>query len=404
MVQIVSVLLFLSGAAISYGFNPNLIASIAGFTVGSQDHHTITQDASVRVLRSFLLNNPNNGGDSTSAILNLDNPTAESLFAAYYQGTTTCTQSQCRLMYRQFTRAMATVIESNADMDTAEVGIAGTHFDNEQILEGHNRLLEKREVVVSHIRGRLYEEARREVGRALHTLQDFYSHSDWVELGNTQPWGVLGMPGTTLTKIASPSVPTCNSCQRGATVDPSLLVFISRFIAFDYEYNCNDNILSDIQNDMVLTTGYTGFSKPEGKCSHGGLGDFSSTLTPEGGINKDSNQNRLANHYTLHEEAANVAMQATVNFLEDIRETVGDEVFRRFLDIEILHTSVAFVVDTTASMSDELPWIQTVIPAIQAQLSSYSTSISGGVIIDYILALLNDPSKLYNSRPREYAV
>ncbi len=177
-----------------------------------------------------------------------------------------------------------------------------------------------------------------------------------------------------------------------------------RFIAFDYEYNCNDNILSDIQNDMVLTTGYTGFSKPEGKCSHGGLGDFSSTLTPEGGINKDSNQNRLANHYTLHEEAANVAMQATVNFLEDIRETVGDEVFRRFLDIEILHTSVAFVVDTTASMSDELPWIQTVIPAIQAQLSSYSNSISGGVIIDYILALLNDPSKLYNSRPREYAV
>ncbi len=393
MIQFVSLLLLLSGAAFSNGFNPNLVASIAGFTIGSQDHHTITQDAAVNVLRSFLLDNPYNGA-STSAILDLDDPTAISLFAAYYHGSSTCSQSQCRLMYQQFARAMATIKENNADMDVAEVGIAETHFDNEQIPQGHNRLLEKKGIVVSHIRGGLYQEARREIGRALHTLQDFYSHSNWVEMGNTQPWSVLGMSGATLTKIASSTVPTCNSCDRGATVNPAVLIFISSLIAFDYEYNCTDNILSDIQNNEVVTTGYTGSSKPEGKCSHGGLGDFSSTLTPEGGINKDNDQNRLANHYTLHEDAANLAMLATVELMADIRVTVGDEVFSEFLDIETLHTSVAFVVDTTASMSDELPWIQTVIPSIQAQLNSYSNGISGGIAIDYILVPFNDPSKL----------
>ena len=63
-----------------------------------------------------------------------------------------------------------------------------------------------------------------------------------------------------------------------------------------------------------------------GKCSHGGSFDKTSYQDPVGGINKDTT---TASHGHLHLRAAQVAITATMELLEDIRLTTGDKDFLR---------------------------------------------------------------------------
>lgn len=64
----------------------------------------------------------------------------------------------------------------------------------------------------------------------------------------------------------------------------------------------------------------------KGKCSHGGAFDRTSRTDPVGGINKDDTG---SSHGFLHKDAVNLAVNATVELLEDIRLSVGDENFLR---------------------------------------------------------------------------
>ena len=51
----------------------------------------------------------------------------------------------------------------------------------------------------------------------------------------------------------------------------------------------------------------------------------------------------------LHAIAAEVAIEATKVFFEDVRNVVGDEIFARFLDLQAVRTLV-LVIDDTGSM------------------------------------------------------
>lgn len=64
--------------------------------------------------------------------------------------------------------------------------------------------------------------------------------------------------------------------------------------------------------------------RSQGKCSHGGLFDQTSKQDPTGGISKDDVG---SSHGFLHHNAADVAVNATVELLEDIRLAVGDKNF-----------------------------------------------------------------------------
>lgn len=68
----------------------------------------------------------------------------------------------------------------------------------------------------------------------------------------------------------------------------------------------------------------------QGKCSHGGFWDRTSRNDPVGGINKDKVG---SSHGSLHHKAADLAVNATVELLEDIRLAVGDKNFLRYLTI-----------------------------------------------------------------------
>ena len=56
--------------------------------------------------------------------------------------------------------------------------------------------------------------------------------------------------------------------------------------------------------------------------------------------------------FSLHKVAADLAFEATYLFLSDIRSTVGDDIFAKFLNLNS-DESMALVIDVSGSMSGE---------------------------------------------------
>ena len=58
--------------------------------------------------------------------------------------------------------------------------------------------------------------------------------------------------------------------------------------------------------------------------------------------------------YSLHREAARLAIEATQHFFNSIRRQVNDTKFAEFLNLEFRETlQLSFVIDTTGSMSGQ---------------------------------------------------
>ncbi|XP_039469439.1 von Willebrand factor A domain-containing protein 7-like [Oreochromis aureus] len=153
--------------------------------------------------------------------------------------------------------------------------------------------------------------------------------------------------------------PTCKSCTGDA---------------------CADNILPEVLKQGLLTSGYFSTfssSKPTGKCSHGGLLDKTRKRDPVGGINKDS---FTSDHGTLHRKAANLAVDATMELLEDIRLAAGDRNFLRLMGLSQSY-ALCFVIDTTGSMGDDIDAFN-IIDSNAGTLQEPS---------QYILVPFNDP-------------
>jgi len=80
----------------------------------------------------------------------------------------------------------------------------------------------------------------------------------------------------------------------------------------------------------------TSFSLVSGKCSHGGLLDTTSYRDPTGGINKDDIS---SSHGFLHQRAADMAINATIELLEDIRVATDNVTFLRYETIDLWYFS-----------------------------------------------------------------
>ena len=84
--------------------------------------------------------------------------------------------------------------EVNTTLDQA-ANIARVHFDDEEFELGHKHLLQLRRQMFSALQQGSESAARDLAGRFMLTLQDFYAHSNYVELGHDEPLVELGMPG-----------------------------------------------------------------------------------------------------------------------------------------------------------------------------------------------------------------
>lgn len=269
---------------------------------------------------------------------------------------------------KTFRRAILFISLRNARVDLRYALNASFHFDDEMFVQGRRIITEGIEAIKASIEQENYVAARGKMGEIFHPLQDFNSHSNWVELGKKFPNSNLLRPDVSIGNIADESRATCRSCDGD---------------------NCTNNILEDIIEGQVLTSGYFGIvpltsTKPTGKCSHGGAVDQTSFIVPTGGINKDS---LSSNHGYLHIEAANMATAATSELLEVIRQAAGDRPFLQMMGLfKGSSKALCFVIDTTKSMNDEIEEVKTATTSIiNSEVGTENAPAA------YILVPFNDP-------------
>ncbi|XP_059208302.1 von Willebrand factor A domain-containing protein 7-like [Centropristis striata] len=267
---------------------------------------------------------------------------------------------------KSFRSAIQSVQRRNRRVDTNHFAQPELHFNNEEFSGGRKLITEGLSSVKASNKLENFEAAREKLGQILHALQDFYSHSNWVEMGNKVPNSNLIRSDTSIGNIAAESRATCRSCNGD---------------------DCTNNILEDILSQKILTSGYFNVlplvsSKPEGKCSHGGAVDQTSTIEPTGGINKDTFD---ASHGHLHMEAANMAIAATSQLLEDVRKAAGDKQFLQMMGLS-RGKPLCFVIDTTGSMSDDIAAVRTTTASIIDRKVGTEDEPSL-----YILVPFNDP-------------
>jgi len=203
---------------------------------------------------------------------------------------------------------------------------------------------------------------RRLLGRALHTLQDFYSHSNWVNSmpgpGHTTPFDKLG---NEIVTSLGPGVPTCQ------TAWPDRL---------------------EGKGETDVTTGYfnlTGsliWSPPSGKCVHG--------MPLQAGMNKDS----AAMPFFV--EARDVAVLATRDFAQQVMQEIlayglyDDKTISKYVYVSKIMNSRAtlgFVVDDTGSMGPTISGVKSAISRVieTVQRVDYITPE------EYMLVVYGDP-------------
>ena len=172
----------------SLQFFPNTLPGITDSR--SQTHYNITELAIGKIAIS-VINDSSTAYPSSYGILSTDS---------------------FREAVRQLTHASA-----EPDLSAEESTNAEAHFDSEQFITSSRRIADLRRQAISAIKQYRMKIARNFAGRALHTLQDFYSHSNWIELGNTDPHpglnfrGFTGIPPDT---VAHSDQPTCSDCNR----------------------------------------------------------------------------------------------------------------------------------------------------------------------------------------------
>ncbi|XP_078472874.1 von Willebrand factor A domain-containing protein 7-like [Lampetra planeri] len=81
---------------------------------------------------------------------------------------------------------------ANTDSEKSTKDDPRYHFDAEMFVASQQKLVSQRNGLIRLLQKKEvtsydYSTARKLTGILLHTLQDFYSHSNWIEMGNTEP-------------------------------------------------------------------------------------------------------------------------------------------------------------------------------------------------------------------------
>jgi von Willebrand factor A domain-containing protein 7 len=250
-------------------------------------------------------------------------------------------------------KAQKEIIDADTDVDNifnAQFNQSASHFDCENFQGSQKRLIDYKLKVKELMLTKKPDvsKARWYLGQALHTLQDFYAHSNWVELGNGAPYGILGVPGNPLTNPLD-TTRTCTDCSRDTCTDC---------------YNPSTGLTN--LTTSAITTGYYGGddrAKPNDfKCSHGGkvvfLGglitskDSSSKGAIGSGINKDTKKCTISPHNDKHLAAAGVAKQATTEYLDQIKTLIKVPKLKLLLGGG---TTLAMAIHTTEAWTTSLP-------------------------------------------------
>lgn len=242
----------------------------------------------------------------------------------------------------EFEPALASV-----DLDPLTRDNPVAHFDAERLVESNTRVLDSTREIHELVRRGHLTRARQLTASVLHTIQDFYSHTNWVDLGNRETNPDIG---TQRFQTSNPSLdqPFCSdNCEKMQLECPPIVssILTTRLSCPIIYWKCPR---SDIDSSGLrsLTSGYYSNQKlsdgspvlkpvDRGKCSHGGiLDDTATSIRSFGGLNKDSAYYILSPRAHLHEVAANLAIDHTEKYFDALRDQMGDRVFAQFLRLD----------------------------------------------------------------------
>ncbi|UJR38739.1 hypothetical protein I4U23_031404 [Adineta vaga] len=330
--------LFLLTLTITYAFDAGFLELKSTRVLKDTTHYSITICALCRVTIDYLRSLSNIDTSYLERKFNETNGQCQSNIVKDIVSFLQANQ-QSGINPWQYITTIRIIASSNTKTDLKEMFKSESHFDSERFVGGSQLLLKRYQASIDSIQNAdNYDQARKTFGEMLHTLQDFYSHSNYIELNLTSPNDVLGQRIFEKTEYAPTEMRTCISCTGSAC-------------------QTQDNLDENILKKKILTTGYfipKGLSlilgkKPIGKCSHGGTFDGSSTDEPIGGINKDKLDSV---HGHLHYQAANMAYQGTVKILQEFRNQIGDDAFALFLTLKKNLNSLVISIDISCSRTN----------------------------------------------------
>jgi len=268
-------------------------------------------------------------------------------------------------------KAIEEVVEANVGVDESAYAPV-EHFDNELIPEGSQLLIRLKDEVKTLARARKGKEARAKLGRALHTLQDFYAHSNWAELF------VQGVVSGYDQRLGRSVITTGGGGGLPAVVRFTDAGHPGDRTALPLFFGFTDQRYFDL-NLRKLATGYylgtpAGCYAPPGKVTHG---DLVQGLCA--GVAKD------APYVMLHGVAFNAAVAATDDYVRLIVTELGTDT-RAIKALLGVNGTLGVVVDTTGSMSEDIFQVVTQIHSAVASLRD--TDEEPG---QYLLEWFNDP-------------
>ncbi|KAK7079817.1 hypothetical protein SK128_002466 [Halocaridina rubra] len=163
-------------------------------------------------------------------------------------------------------------------------------MEAEKIEEGHILLQGRYKQLTSTILSdEAYPFARELLGTSLNTIQDFYSQTTWLELGNTEILKELGFPGQTIPEVVGPGDAICSDCSNPQGECFDNVIPGSKLSSGYYEY--------DVPGSAIFV-----IPKPDnaGKCGHGGIMDDGVAKKAVGGISKETSSPCFSPHHYLH--------------------------------------------------------------------------------------------------------
>uniref|UniRef100_UPI00358E3364 von Willebrand factor A domain-containing protein 7-like n=1 Tax=Myxine glutinosa TaxID=7769 RepID=UPI00358E3364 len=338
----------------------------------------ITEQGVLRAVAMFMERHPlpNHGPFAPGQLENLSPLTPTSLFQAYYGGPVSA---------ERFSEAIQDIVIGNNFIEVLYEDSEEYFLYCDSFQKANQVIIIKRASIIHDLMNNPndYEainNARMKIGELLHIIQKFYSNSNWLEMGQTQPYSGLGRENVAFFPIVQPAQTTCVPCPRKNGV-----------------YTCQDNLVEK----KLLTSGYRKvglcINKPQGKCNHGGINDAWQDKAPAGGINKETNDARVSPHHMWHKAAGQQAVLATRDFFISnnggLLESVGDTLFRTLFSLN--GYSLTFVIDVSGSMSGEISAVKETCFAI---LDRYKYTQDAP--FNYILVPFNDPDvgPLLNTR------
>lgn len=243
--------------------------------------------------------------------------------------------TETKLQSAGFSQKSANVVgDANWYTDIYEQTTAAAHFDDESLAGGSARLRGKIDSVISNLANCQKDEALKEMGRGLHTLQDFYAHSNWVN-----HWGGVN---SSIYSMANP--PASLSCSP-PTFAPAG-VTTGYFSLPGYLY----------PSPFVTQCATT----PSNKCCH-----------------KDLNKDEPSR--PLHAAARASAEAATTEFVQKVETEIRSRYPSSKAEAMIKlmkkdQRDIAFVIDDTGSMSTDLAGVKSTVSSLVDSISAGNES------------------------------